>query len=64
MADANTPSEGSFVFDSIRLDIVVGDEHRSIWTSLALLTRPLWRFASAKMAPQMKTDWENTNECA
>ena len=25
MANANTPSEGSFVFDSIRLDIVVGD---------------------------------------
>jgi hypothetical protein len=25
MADANTPPEGSFVFDSTRLDIVVGD---------------------------------------
>ena len=25
MADANTPSEGSFVFDSTRLDIVVLD---------------------------------------
>ena len=25
MVDANTPSEGSFVFDSIRLDLLVGD---------------------------------------
>ncbi len=25
MADANTPSEGQFVFDSTRLDIIVGD---------------------------------------
>ena len=58
MADANTPSEGSFVFDSTRLDTPL---------YLDIIVAPDRTFVAFRIRKRVRTTKsgrEHTNECA